>query len=58
MCPNCGRPFGRTRLQRQVVGGRGVILVWAICSHCHHVALESWEWARSPLVQNHEKQSE
>jgi C4-type Zn-finger protein len=46
-CPNCGRRLVSYRTDRQSVRERDVILRWAICVHCRHVALETWSFAES-----------
>jgi hypothetical protein len=42
VCPNCGDRLVDYRTDRQLTGGREVILNWTICCGCRHVGLKSW----------------
>jgi hypothetical protein len=44
LCPNCGYALKGLRQQRQQVGANEVVLYWAVCARCRHVALYQWAY--------------
>ena len=47
LCPNCGYALQGLRQQRQQAGTNEVVLYWAICAQCRHVALHQWAYVDS-----------
>lgn len=43
-CPNCGDRLVAYRRDRQSAGQARVLLQWAICEGCQHVALLEWQF--------------
>jgi hypothetical protein len=44
-CPNCGNNLTSYKTDRQSAGEREVVLQWAMCERCSHVALRDWSFS-------------